>query len=70
MDEVDREERTGEEASSLPTTIQPGPDDSSAIHHESFVRVRSSGRKRRKSTCSPTCTISAKVTEAAAPKAT
>ena len=55
-------------ASSLssPAKIQPGPHPSSAAH-QPIDRPRRSGKKRRKSTCSPTWTISAIVTEAAAP---
>jgi hypothetical protein len=39
---------------SVPITAQPGPAAISAAHHFTrSARVRGSGRKRRKSTCSP-----------------
>ncbi len=52
---------------SMPITAQPGPATSTAPHQRRrLARVRG-GRKRRKSTCSPICTTSAKITAAAAP---
>ncbi len=53
---------------STPRMIQPGPADSSAAHQRARPVSRCGGRKRRKSTCSPICTISENTTAEAAPK--
>ncbi len=52
---------------SIPMTIQPGPATSTALHQRQRFSCVRSGRKRKKSTCSPICTTSEKITAAAAP---
>ncbi|MNV13232.1 hypothetical protein D3C71_1038630 [compost metagenome] len=52
---------------SMPITTQPGPATSTAPHQRRRLAAVRSGRKRKKSTCSPICTTSEKITAAAAP---
>jgi len=52
---------------SMPIRIQPGPASSTAPHHLALLAGVRAGRKRRKSTCSPICTTSEKITAVAAP---
>ena len=52
---------------SMPGTIQPGPASSTAAHQRFLLAAVFSGKNRKKSTCSPTCTTKEKATVAAAP---
>ena len=54
---------------SMPGTTHPGPATSTAVHQRTRLALVFSGRKRRKSTCSPTCRMSENATVAAMPKA-
>ena len=51
----------------MPGMIQPGPAISTAVHQRLRLAAVFSGRKRRKSTCSPICTTKENATVAAAP---
>ena len=53
----------------MPGTIHPGPATSTAVHQRTRFSFVFSGKKRRKSTCSPTCTMSENATVDAMPKA-